>query len=193
MPHIRRRRAPIVTRACVCLALCVGCRVAGDSAEITAATSRPAEAVAPCPRDNADLVEYVSEQPRVTAEAAYRVAHVLWKGETFGGEFEELRAALASAGIASPPWNHRAGELLTRAALAHLVCRAADIRSGINWTLFGCGRYAWRELQYLRIADAGSESVRPTGGEFLGLVRRADAWRARRSESQAQLGERPSP
>ncbi|MCG3126594.1 MAG: hypothetical protein CHACPFDD_01445 [Phycisphaerae bacterium] len=192
MPRASRFAAPMLALAAAALPLFAGCSAAGEAGTGVVSASRPAEPQA-CPRDNAALVDFVSEQPRVTAEAAYRVAYVLWKGEAFAGEFDELRGVLNAGGVASPLWQHRTDDVLSRAALAHLICRAADIRSGINWTLFGCGRYAWRELQYLRIADAGSEWTRPTGGEFLGLVRRADAWRARRSESQAaQLGERPS-
>ncbi|MBI5864499.1 MAG: hypothetical protein HZB38_08325 [Planctomycetes bacterium] len=59
---------------------------------------------APCPQNsNAELMDYISDQPFVTAEAGYRATYVLWKGQPFEGDFAALAAELGQARIA-PDW-----------------------------------------------------------------------------------------
>ena len=55
-----------------------------------------------------------------------------------------------------------------------MLCRAADVRTGLNWRLTGMGRYAWRELNYLKIASPISEYGYVPGGQFIGVLARAE-------------------
>lgn len=127
------------------------------------------------PRDsNAELVAYIADQPFVTAEPAYRAVYVLWKGEPFSGDFEALADTLRTGGVACKCCRPAADQPLRRGAIAFMVCRACEIRGGINWALTGMGRYAWRALQYRGIAGPGSEYGWMSGGEFVGLLLRAE-------------------
>lgn len=150
----------------------------------------PADAPAAPASGNAALVEYIADQPFVTADAAYRAAYVLWKGSAFAGDYASLSAELVAHNIADRGWRFPANEYIDRGTAAYLVCRAADIRGGVNWTLTGLSRYAWRELQYRNIAGPESDWGLIRGGEFLGIVQRADDERVRREGAQMQLGER---
>jgi hypothetical protein len=170
-PETQRSRASYATLG---RALLVGILLApvlaGCRAAMPRATTQPT-----IPSDtNAELVEYISDLPYVTAEPAYRAVYILWKGEIYAGEFDSF---------------------IDRAAVGHLVARACDIRTGLNWQLFGLGRYAWRELIYRRIAHPSGEYSLISGGEFLGVLARAEEYLhkvGRAPGERAELGGQPS-
>ncbi len=144
------------------------------------ATTQPA-----MPRDgNAELILYISDQPYVTAEPAYRAVSVLAHGAAFDGDFEELAAALREAGLIGGGWRYAPDQCLDRAAIGFMICRACEIRTGLNWLLTSLGRYAWRELQYKAIAGPGSEFGLLSGGEFVGLLSRAEDYLQRTGKGE---------
>lgn len=162
----------------------------GASARLAA---EPATAE-PVPRDNAELIDYLGRQPFVTAEAGYRAAYLLWRGTSFDGDFAALRDELVAAGIADRVWNHAADQRLLAADVGYLVCRAGEINRSLNWSLLRLGRYAWRDLVLLRIApNGGGELNYVSGGEFQGILRRADAYVAQRDAEggTVELGAAP--
>jgi len=129
----------------------------------------------PVPRaGTAELVLHIGDQPFVTAEPAYRAIYALAHGESFAGDFAELTDKLRADSLIGKDWNYAADRCLDRGTVAFMVCRACKIQSGVNWMLTGLGRYAWRELQYKRIAGDGSEYGLMSGGEFVGLLSRAE-------------------
>lgn len=123
---------------------------------------------------NAELVAFIADQPFVTAEPAYRAVYVLWKGEPFSGDFDALAETLRAGGVACKYCRPAADQPLRRGMIAFMVCRACEIHGGVNWALTGMGRYAWRELQHRGIAGPGSEYGWMSGGEFVGLLLRAE-------------------
>lgn len=143
---------------------------------------------------NAELTEFISNQAFVTAESAYRSIYILWKGEPFSGDFDSLRSALEAGKVISPLWGHAPTSRIDRATAGFMLCRACDIRSGLNWQLTGLGRYAWKELQYRRIAGLRSEYGLVSGGEFLGLLIRSEDYLSRRGDApeRIELGDEPS-
>ncbi len=155
--------ARLVAGALLLLGLC-GCQ-----SFMAHATSQPA-----VPGGNAELMEHISNQPYVTADAGYRAVYVLWKGEASTAEFASLTGELEAGGVVANGWHLAPETFLDRAAVGFMICRACHIRSGLNWLLTGLGRYAWRELQYKGIAGAGSEWGLVSGGEFLGILARAE-------------------
>lgn len=146
----------------------------------------------PVPTDSsAALMDYIGGQPLVTADAGYRAAYMLWQGEMFDGDFPALRRELIAAQVIDDCWNHASDTFLTRADVGYMVCRAADINTGLNWMLLGLGRYAYRELQYHQIAGPGGELSLVGGGEFQGIIRRADEYiLAHNQTARAELGPR---
>jgi hypothetical protein len=168
-------------------ALLGGCQAAQPTG------AEPTDMVPPPTDSNAALMEYVGDQPFVTADAGYRAAYVLWSGEVSADDFAALRARLVEAGLADRVWSHGPQSRLTRADVGYLVCRAAGVRTGVNWNLLGLGRYAYRELQYHGIAGPGGDLGLVSGGEFQGILRKAEDYRARQArEGEAvELGARP--
>lgn len=167
----------------VSVALVAGCQ---------APQLRGAAAEAPIPTEtNAELCEYISNLPFVTNEACLRAVHVLKYGDVFPGGFDELRAKLSSDGVPVP--DAPGDQFLTRADVGKIVATACGVRSGLNWRLTGLGRYAWRELQYKRIARISGEYGLVSGGEFLGVLARAEEYMFEHGaiEQRAELGEEP--
>ncbi len=173
-----RFRAAVMSAAGLLLGTMLGCQ--------TVATR-----VDPAPASNAGLMEYLGEQPFVTADAAYRAAYALWKGQSFSGDFDALATALAEGRIISSAWNLSPNTYVDRAAVGFMVARAIGVQTGVNWQLTGLGRYAWRELQYRQIAGPGGEWGLISGGEFQGVLARADEYaqqRGYRADERVQLG-----
>ena len=131
------------------------------------------------PDRNAELVQYITDQAYITAEPAYRAVYVLAKGDALEGEFDELSATLAADGLIGKSWDYAPQRCLTRADVGFMICRACRIRTGVNWTLTGLGRYAWRELIYHEIANGGDENRLMSGGEFVGILLRAEEYLTR--------------
>ncbi len=152
----------------------VGCKAVGP--RITSDEAVPQDS-------SAALIMYVSDQSYVTAEAAYHVGYVLSHGEMFAGSFDELAAKLVDQKIVAKRWQHAPDQALRRGEVAYVVCRACGIGTGVNWLATGLGRYALRELQYRDIVGTGSEYRLMSGGEFVGVVNRAEQY-LRRSERE---------
>ncbi len=144
----------------------------------------------PVPRGNADLIDFISEQPLVTGEPVYRAVYILSQGEPHAGSFEEVKAALIEKEMAREEWNHGPNTLMNRAGVAYMIGKAVGLKTGLNWFLFDQGRYAWRELQRLGIGGPGSELGHLTGGEFNGILARANRYIA---EKQRRTGDTPPP
>jgi hypothetical protein len=142
----------------------------------------------------AELVMYIGDQAFVTAEPAYRAAHALAHGQSFDGEFDALTQQMRTEKLVGESWNYAPDRCLTRGDVAFMVCRACRIQTGLNWLLTGLGRYAWRELQFKGIAGDGSDAAYMSGGEFVGLLSRAEEYLSRagkRAQPPVELGARP--
>ena len=146
------------------------------------------------PREgNAELVYHLAEQPFVTAEAACRASYLLVHDQPFEGEYAALVETLREEKLIRGMWEFPALHYLTNGDIATLICRACDIRSGLNWQLTGLGRYAWRELQYKQIVRGGSEFQLMSGGEFVGILNQAADYMARMQRRDAEPIEVPPP
>jgi hypothetical protein len=145
---------------------------------------------------NAELVEYISDLPYVTAESAYRAVYILSSGEIFDGDYDALVAEMQARRLVGQAWGYRPADFIDRVAVGHLVARACDIHTGLNWQLTGLGRYGYRELIYRRIAHPSGEYGLISGGEFLGVLARAEEYLhevGRAPGDRAELGGEPTP
>jgi hypothetical protein len=133
--------------------------------------------------DSAALVEYIANEPFVTAEPAVRATYGLATGETFEGDYDALVAAMKTRGLIGRHWDLPPDRPLRRGDVGVLLCRACDIRTGLNWMLTGLGRYGYRELQYREIAGPGGEFGLVSGGEFVGMLTHAEDY-LRRTEKE---------
>lgn len=70
--------------------------------------------------------------------------------------------------------NAKTGDSLTKGNLALMIMRAKKWGGGIFYSIFGSGRYAYRELVFRRIMQpAGGDAMSLSGGEALAIVSRA--------------------
>lgn len=155
------------------------------------AASMRASPIPTIPAGNAELIENITDTPHVTAEQGYRAIYTLWKGALFEGDFGALTSSLESGRIVDPNWRLDSAALLDRATVGYMVCRTCDIH-GLNWDVSGMGRYAWRELQYRRIGLAGGELGIVSGGEFVGILTRAEDYLHTRGDAdRVSIGAEP--
>jgi hypothetical protein len=140
---------------------------------------------------NAELIAHISDLSYVTAEPAFRAVYTLSTAETFDGDFETLSATMLDEGLIPRRWKYTPDRLVDRGAVGYMICKACRIQTGVNWNLTGLGRYAWRELVYRRIAEPSSEYGYVSGGEFVGILLRADDYlqRTQTPVPRAELGE----
>ncbi len=137
---------------------------------------------------NAELIEHIAYMPYVTADAAWRSLYILKFKQVHQGSFEEVATELAAAGFDLP--DLAAGECPDRTEVAAVFHRICDVPAGLNYTLTGLGRYALRDLQYARIVRTPRDYGPLTGGEFLGLLARAEEALQHTGET-IELGEEP--
>ncbi len=149
-----------------------GCQAAAPRLSSTTQPAVPTEG-------NGALAEYIADQPFVTAEPAYRAVYILRNGTVFEGDYPALTDELRAGGLIGNGWDHPADALLNRSAVGYLLCKASDVRSGLNWKLTGLGRYAWRELNYLDIASPIGEYGYVPGGQFIGMLARCEDYMRR--------------
>ncbi|MGD8452974.1 MAG: hypothetical protein PVJ57_14235 [Phycisphaerae bacterium] len=170
--------------------LFLGLLLSGCQAPGPRATTQPAVPT----EGNGALAEYIADQPYVTVEPAYRAVYILWKNEVFDGDFAALTDALEAGSVIPGGWDYPADALISRGSVGYLLCRACGIRSGLNWRLTGLGRYAWRELNYLGIASPLSEYGYVPGGQFIGMLARAEEYMHRYEKgdvTRVELGPKP--
>lgn len=195
-----RLRTTLRMSVCTALAapLLVGC--AAPSAEPGLSVPR---------KSSAELILHISQQPYVTADAGYRAIYTLAEGQSFHGatvssdegvspttpaadDFAALTSAMVHDKLVEASWDYAPERYLTRSDTGYMVCRACNIRTGVNWNLTGLGRYAWRELIYHEIAQPGNEFAPITGGEFLAVMLKANLYqREHTPEANAEVLEKP--
>ncbi|HPH02902.1 MAG TPA: hypothetical protein PK297_08095 [Spirochaetota bacterium] len=92
-----------------------------------------------------------------------------------GSEPRDAQAALsflAGKGIVST--DIALDAVLTRGCLAAMIMKTKGWGGGIMYSIFGGGRYAWRELVYRNVMQAGGSEHSPvSGGELLAVIGRA--------------------
>jgi len=69
------------------------------------------------------------------------------------------------------------GEPITKGLLADMIMRAKDWSGGLFYTIFGGGRYAYRELVFRGIMHkGGSPYQKLTGKELIGIISKASSY-----------------
>lgn len=120
--------------------------------------------------DGMDGLMALSEKPSVRVGEALEQIVLL-----AGGEPRDAKAALtylAGKGIVRADISLDA--VLTRGCLASMVMKTRGWGGGIMYSIFGGGRYAWRELVYRNVMQAGGSEHSPvSGGELLAVIGRA--------------------
>ena len=136
--------------------------------------------VDPVTVSDSDFVHYLAQVSLVTTDEAFRAMLILVDGQDGSKSFEERRDRLVQRDIVNPAWITGPEYVIDRGAVAAMVCRACKLTGGINLVIFGSmglgdRRYALRELVYREIMTTGADYAPVSGGEFVGILTRADA------------------
>ena len=88
-------------------------------------------------------------------------------------DYDARVAALKKRGLVVGMFNRPANEGVTRGTIAVALCKAANIKGGVNMRLLGpTGRYCLRELVYMNLLPPSSEYQTFSGVELVGVIGR---------------------
>jgi len=140
----------------------------------------PAEVI---PASDAEFFAELGYKAVATASDAARVMVILVsEGKELGGNFAACKAYLGEHGVLPDGWlDAAAAEApLTKGRLGTLICKALGIKGGLWMRLVGpVPRFALHECVYLELMVGGAEYAHVEGGELVGVIDRADRFRAR--------------
>jgi len=161
-------------------------------AEAPKAAETPAESTTPAgeviPASDAEFFAELGYKPVATASDAARVMVILVsEGKELGGTFAACKAYLDEHDVLPGGWLDKAGPdtPLTKGRLATLLCKALHVKGGLWMRLLGpVPRFALHECVYLELMVGGAEYAHVQGGELVGVVDRADRFRARGTEAE---------
>jgi hypothetical protein len=164
------------------------------------AITAPAPSVEPDSLDDVTFLSQLADRPMVSVAEAYRAVLILADGQDDAQSFAERQDKLVARGIARAAWGLGPDQAIDKGAVAYMVMRTCQIHGGLNCRTFGSWglgdrRYAFRELVYQRLLpdDAGSDYQVISGGEFVGLLHKADEHMQKAGVYEAAEAEMPTP
>lgn len=140
----------------------------------------------------------VNDKPVADFRDLVTVVHMLSRDAHSDKPFEDLRAELVVDGILPADWACKPESPVTRGMAAYGVCGALakvkdgehGITGGLTMIVFGNSeRYALRECLHLGILMPGAQGRYVKGGELLGILARAQAFRKSGKPLTLQLDE----
>lgn len=131
--------------------------------------------------DDVDFLQWLSRQPLVRSEDAYRAVLLLKNGQSTPGDFAALQAQAEQEGLTNWQFKMEPGHAVDNGQVAFMLCKAIKQVGGINWCLTGLVRYAYREMVYQEVmVKDRAEYQHITGGEMVDAIGKADAIMQRR-------------
>jgi hypothetical protein len=180
LPTPDRCIAPLLAVAAALLAGCV--------------VTPPAPPVDPATLPDTEFLNYLADRPLVSVDEACRAVLILTDGTDESGSFQQRFDKLQARGIVRPAWKLRPDQAVDKGTVAYMVMRGCRIPGGVNAHLFGSWglgdrRYAVRELMFENLLpeDAGSDYQLISGGEFIGLLHKADQYLQERATEHPEL------
>ncbi len=183
MAPVRTKTAALVLAALVCLAGPAAWAAEPAPAEAPAEGPRQARPADAPPASDAQFFAELGYKPVATASDVARALVIfLSEGKELGGDFDDCRARLRARGVLPDGWLDRAGpdDPVTKGNLARLLCKALGLKGGLWMRLLGpLPRIALNECAYLELMKRGATYRHVLGGELVGVIDRADRFRAR--------------
>jgi hypothetical protein len=131
--------------------------------------------------ESPDYIDRVQSQKYVSENDAMRGILMLVDGKDEQPDFAARVRSLRDRGIVDGGWRFQADRPVTRGRLAYMVCQALRVRGGVTLTLAGPSqRYCLRELEYQGFFASDIATTQITGGEFVSVLTRADAYKKQR-------------
>jgi len=137
-----------------------------------------AETALPKDDGSAAYLDRISSGETVSENDAFRGVLMLLEVDDAKDTFRGRTEKLAAKGIVDSWWDFQADKPITRGKVAYMMYQACKVSGGVILTLTGPSqRYCLRELQYQGFVTKGSVFSPVTGGEYVGVLARADAYR----------------
>ncbi len=133
---------------------------------------------------NADEVQMefwhrLAEKKLTSNNEAFHALLIFVEGEDKYERYYQRVDALKRKGMLMPDFEGKANEAVSRGTMSVALFRALDLKGGVIISIFGPSpRYATRELRYRNIYPESSPNQTFSGGEFIGLMGRAEDWLA---------------
>jgi hypothetical protein len=123
------------------------------------------------PDNELDYYELLRAKPRASMADAARLVVPLTGEAAWGRNPAELRRILLDRGAIEEDWEISETAPLTRGKLAFMICRAADIESGVFMRLgISSERYALREAVFHDLMTPSSTDRYVPGSELLDIL-----------------------
>lgn len=165
------RHAGVVLAAVAAAACLAGCASAG---RLTGA-----EAKLPEGEQSPGYLDRVSSGKYISENDAMRGIIMLLDGQDTAKNFQQRVEVLKGRNIVYSRWSFDAARPLTRGRLAYMLYQALEMQGGVILTLTGPSqRYCMRELQYQGLLASGIMTTKVSGGEFVAVLARADAYKS---------------
>lgn len=104
-------------------------------------------------------------------DAVWLVALGLFEDLPSGVTNEDIAQFLVSKNVLKQSDINKLDRKITKGLLAKMILKSLGLKGGISYSIFGGGRYAFRECQYLNIMPAtGSPYQKLTGVSLLSLI-----------------------
>ena len=160
----------------------------------------PPPSIEPGTLDDVTFLSYLADRPMVSVDEAYRAVLILADGQDDAQSFAERQDKLVARGVVRTAWGLKPSQAIDKGAVAYMVMRTCQVRGGLNCRAFGSWglgdrRYAFRELMYQELlpGDAGTDYQVISGGEFVGLLHKADEHMQKAGLYAAAEAEMPEP
>ena len=122
--------------------------------------------------DSAALTFELSQKTWCSNDEGFSMMLLLAAGEDRCLNFNERLIELSVKGLADASWRLEASDPITKGTLAYMVCRVANLKTGVMMNLFPSRRYAYREAVYYGLITPGSVNEPLTAPEVVGNMGR---------------------
>ncbi len=166
----------MTNRILLCAAVVIAMFIVGCEAPDT--TIANPQLTLPPQEASPEYLDRVSSLNEVNENDAMRGLLMLIEGTDESQTFEQRVFKLQAMNVVPSSWSFDAKRSLTRGKLAYMISQALDIRGGVVMMLAGPSqRYSLKELQFMGIMAPGATLTTVSGGEFVAVLARADAYR----------------
>ena len=147
-----------------------------------------------------DFLDDLAGRTKCTVAHACRGIAMLIAGKDVASTFDARYQYLLERDIVRPAWNLHEDQWIDRGTLAYMLYKGLKIRGGVNMCLFaswglGDRHYAYREMLYHQLIQAGVDYGYVTGPELLTALGKADRYMEDHGqyslERKIQLGKKP--
>jgi predicted small lipoprotein YifL len=164
-------RAIAITAVLAALAL-GGCGQAGR-------LSGP-EAKLPSDEESPGFLDRLSSQKTVSENDAMRGVLMLVRGKDEQATFADRVSQMRELKLVDAAWDFDANRPVTRGKLAYMLYQGLHMQGGVVLALTGPSqRYCARELHYQGIMASDIMTTKVSGGEFVAVIGRADAYKSK--------------